>query len=71
MSLAVKKSTVIKLDGVMDMTKKSRASIYELGKKGLFPLPIKLGPRSSGWLVAEIEQWLADQAQKRGEGSAS
>lgn len=55
----------------MDMTKKSRASIYELGKKGLFPLPIKLGPRSSGWLVAEIEQWLADQAQKRGEGSAS
>jgi prophage regulatory protein len=68
MSLPVK-PRVLKVRGVAIMICRSTASIYEMAKSGLFPRPIKIGPRSSGWLVEEVEQWLADQAKKRDEGS--
>jgi prophage regulatory protein len=36
-----------------------RSAIYAAIKAGTFPTPIKLGPRSVGWLSSEIEGWLA------------
>ena len=32
----------------------------------LFPPPIKLGKRASGWLESEIEAWIADRVAARG-----
>lgn len=44
-----------------------RSSIYALGSAGVFPTPIKLSERASGWLESEIEQWLAERiAASRG-----
>ncbi|HDY9314636.1 TPA: helix-turn-helix transcriptional regulator [Klebsiella pneumoniae] len=38
---------------------------YAQIKKGLFPLPIKLG-RSSRWKLSEYQQWVEQRASKRG-----
>ncbi|WP_408127248.1 AlpA family phage regulatory protein [Paraburkholderia strydomiana] len=37
----------------------SRSTIYKRVKDGTFPAPLKLGERSVGWRVAEIEAFLA------------
>lgn len=36
----------------------SRSSIYKMVADGLFPKPIKLGPRAVGWRADEVENWL-------------
>jgi prophage regulatory protein len=38
---------------------------YDLQAKGLAPKPIPLGPRSRGWLIEELEQWLAQRRAER------
>jgi prophage regulatory protein len=43
----------------------SRSALYRLTKAGRFPAPIKLGLRSSGWLVEELDEFLAKQKAKR------
>ena len=43
----------------------SRAWINRLIHDGLFPRPIKLGPRSIGFLVTEVDAWLAARAAER------
>ena len=34
-------------------------------KHGEFPMPIRLGPRSVGWLEIEIDEWIVDRAHER------
>lgn len=41
------------------------SSLYEKIRKGLFPKPIKLGARSSGWLESEVNAWIAAQVASR------
>jgi prophage regulatory protein len=38
-----------------------RAQIYSLVSEGLFPKPISLGKRASGWLEHEIDDWLDER----------
>lgn len=49
---------IIRLLEVKTLTGLSGSSIYRMASKGTFPKPIKLGERSSGWIVSELEQWL-------------
>jgi prophage regulatory protein len=49
---------IIRLPAVKAGTQLSRSSIYEGVRKGTFPAPIKLGPRSVGWLQSEVEAWV-------------
>jgi predicted DNA-binding transcriptional regulator AlpA len=45
---------------------------YELQAKGLAPKPIRLGgPRSVGWLVSELEEWVERRRAERDRGAAS
>jgi prophage regulatory protein len=46
---------IIRLQGVMGCTGQSRSNLYLHVKQGLFPKPVKLGLRASGWPEAEIE----------------
>lgn len=39
----------------------SRSHAHALAAQGRFPKPIKLGPRASGWIESELNQWLADR----------
>jgi predicted DNA-binding transcriptional regulator AlpA len=44
---------------------------YDLQNAGLAPKPIRLGgPRSVGWIIEELEHWLAARKAER-DGGAS
>ncbi|MGF6370781.1 putative DNA-binding transcriptional regulator AlpA/phage terminase small subunit [Paraburkholderia sp. RAU6.4a] len=43
----------------------SRSTIYQRVKDGTFPAPLKIGPGSTGWRVADIEAFLASPAEYR------
>jgi prophage regulatory protein len=38
---------------------------YDLQAAGLAPKPIHLGPRSVGWLIEELEEWVAQRRAER------
>jgi len=58
---------IIKLSKVTSMVPLSTASIYRLIKKGEFPKQIKLGERSSGWMLEEVERWIENRINNRKE----
>ncbi len=43
----------------------SCSTIYDGIKAGTFPAPIQLGPKSVGWVEAEIVAWLAARVAAR------
>ncbi|WP_322789541.1 AlpA family phage regulatory protein [Paraburkholderia caribensis] len=45
----------------------SRSTIYQRVKEGTFPPQLKIGPRSIGWRVADIESFLKSPANYRAE----
>jgi prophage regulatory protein len=57
---------ILRLASVKDRIGWSRSTIYAAMARGSFPKPISLGPRSVGWLEADIEEWLTARiAQSR------
>lgn len=56
---------VLRLPAVMKKTGLARATIYAHIAQGSFPSPIKLGPRASGWVEAEVESWVAARIAAR------
>lgn len=56
---------VVRLPAVMDMVGMSKGSIYNFIKAGTFPAPIKLGPKASGWLVSDVQNWIAERVSAR------
>jgi prophage regulatory protein len=61
---------ILRLADVMSKTGLSKTSVYEYITAGNFPKQIKLGPRSAGWVEAEIDAWLASRIEaSRGKGA--
>lgn len=56
---------VLRLPAVVQKTGLARATIYAHIAQGAFPAPIKLGLRASGWVEAEIDDWLAGRIANR------
>lgn len=52
-----------RLPAVVQRTTLSRSHLYALMKKGKFPKPIKLGIRSVGWRVEDVEAWIATRPE--------
>jgi prophage regulatory protein len=38
---------------------------YDLQNAGLAPKPIHLGPRSVGWLISELDEWIEQRRAER------
>ena len=55
--------TILRLKDVQERVKLSRSSIYAKVSTNQFPSPIKLGKRASGWLEAEVDDWLAQKIE--------
>jgi prophage regulatory protein len=36
----------------------SRSTIYRRADDGTFPQPVQLGPRTVGWVEAEVQSWI-------------
>ena len=45
-----------------------RSTIYRLMRAGLFPEPIRIGPRAVRWPEQELMAWLARRPRASGEG---
>lgn len=50
--------SILRLQAVKQRTGLSRSSIYQHMKAGTFPRRLSLGPRSVGWLEADINAWI-------------
>jgi len=48
---------LIKLPEVINLTGKSRSSIYAAMNQGTFPAPRKIGPRAIAWTTESIRIW--------------
>ena len=59
------KSKVIRLAQVKAMTGLSRSTIYKFMSHKQFPKQIKLGLKSSGWLLNEVDAWIQNQIENR------
>ena len=47
----------------------SRTSIYRLMRAGLFPLPLRVGPRAVRWPESEIEHWISERPRASSESN--
>lgn len=56
-------ASVVRIAEVIAQTGLPRSSLYEQVKKGTFPKPIRLGARSVGWRVKDVEAWIASRPQ--------
>lgn len=36
------------------------STIWERSRRGTFPKPVKLSPRTTRWVSVEVDQWVAD-----------
>jgi prophage regulatory protein len=52
---------VLRLDGVIEKTGLSRASIYRLQDAGEFPPSIRLSANRVGWFESEIDRWITER----------
>ena len=55
---------ILRMFEVSDRTGLAKSSISEQIRKGSFPKPIKLSPRSVGWLEADINSWLDEKVSQ-------
>ena len=58
-------SQIIRLKQVKAMTGLSRTTIYRFMSNNESSKQIKLGSKSSGWLIDEVDEWIKRQIQIR------
>jgi prophage regulatory protein len=59
----------VKLIVVQKKTGFSRSSIYKKISEGLFPKPIKFGPKSNRWKLSEVNTWIHNGLAAENEAS--
>ena len=57
---------LLRLRQVQSTTGLSRSAIYDMASRGQFPCPIKIGPRASAWVAAEVDAWIERKITERG-----
>ncbi len=51
---------ILRLPKVMELTGKSRTTLWRDEREGRFPKRVKIGPRAVGWLRSSVEKWLQE-----------
>lgn len=54
---------VLRLATVVHKTGLPKSTIYLRIKQGDFPEQVRLGPRSVGWLLTDVEAWLDERVR--------
>lgn len=54
----MQQSTIERLPTVLRRLAVSKSTLYALIKRGAFKPPLKLGPRASGWLSEDVDEFL-------------
>ena len=60
------KTRLLRLPDVLERTALSSSTLYRLVNAGRFPRPLKLTERSSAWVEAEVDAWIAERIRERG-----
>ena len=58
------KNIFLRISDVTKVTGFSRSQIYNLMRKGLFPMQVQIGPKSVAWLDSEISEWIKERIQQ-------
>lgn len=61
-------SHILRIQEVMKKTGLARSTLFARVKILQFPRQIKLGPRASGWLNSEVEDWIDQRTAERDAG---
>ena len=56
---------IMRLPEVIEAVSLKKTTVYDLIRRGIFPVPIRLGLRSVGWYETEINDWLQSRARAR------
>ena len=56
---------LLKINQVMEMTTLSRSTIYRLTAQGKFVKPIKIGEKSTGYPLQEVEDFIQKRMEER------
>lgn len=56
---------ILRLPQVESRVGLHKSAIYQRIAAGTFPRPVKLGPRASGWVEAEVDGWLEARLEER------
>lgn len=59
----MKQPIIERLPTVLNRLGVSRSTLYKLIKQGQFKAPVKLGPRSVGWLSTDTDDFIAFRVQ--------
>ena len=43
---------------VQELTSLSHSSLYSFMRQGLFPKPLRVGPKAVRWLESDLQQWM-------------
>jgi prophage regulatory protein len=62
------KDAVLRKTVVSAITGLPSSTLYRKVAAGEFPAPIKLGESASGWLLSEVEAWIAARREERDAG---
>ena len=54
---------VVRMSRLVEMIGLSRSTVWKLLSEGKFPNPIRLGPRSIGWRIKDVEDWIECREQ--------
>ena len=60
---------IIRFDEVMAKTGLKHSAIYTRMSHGTFPKPVPLGPKARGWLLEEVDEWIANRVAERDQQS--
>ncbi|MCY4652261.1 MAG: AlpA family transcriptional regulator [Dehalococcoidia bacterium] len=52
---------VLRLPAVLERIGLSRSTLWRLISDGQFPAPIRLGPRATGWIEEEVDDWISSR----------
>lgn len=59
------RDAVLKISVVSAITALPVSTLYRKVQLGEFPAPIKLGESASGWLLSEVDTWIAERRAER------
>jgi prophage regulatory protein len=52
---------IIRRPEVERMTGLSRSTIYDWMARKTFPAPVRLGKRTIGWRISDVDAWIAER----------
>ena len=64
-------TVILRLPTVLQRTGLSRSTVYSYIAQGTFPKPVRLGPRSIGFVDRDIESWIQDRIAESYGGTAT